>query len=146
VGDDVDRYQALSPEEESALQKDRAFPTAVVETCFPGECLTGTQVDLGLLQRILDGVPYTNHAEAEMIALGTVMGDVIASTTGMHWVRYSDEEGTDLALRYGETSIVAFPRSMLLKRQERGVLPDLRYLHDQICASVQDMLAKGEYE
>jgi hypothetical protein len=140
------RCEPLTPEDEAALEQDRDFLPAVVEGCFPGERLTRTQVDLALMQRVLDGGPYTEDAAAEVVALGTALGDVIAATTGMHWVRYSDEEGVDLALRYGETTIVSFPRGMLLKRLERGEDPDLRYLHDQVCASIREMLAKGEYQ
>jgi hypothetical protein len=139
-------YQTLLPEDEAALDQDRGFLPAVVETCFPGECLTGTQADLGLMQRVLDSGPYTDDATAEVVALGTALGDVMAATTGMHWVRTSDEDGVDLALRYGDTSIVVFPRSMLLKRLERDESPNLRHLHDQVRASIQDLLAKGEYK
>jgi hypothetical protein len=143
---DAIRCDALRPEDEATLEQDRGFLPAVLEQCFPGERLTGTQADLVLMQRVLDAGPYTEDATAEVVALGTALGDVIARTTGTHWVRYSDEEGVDLALRYGETSIVVFPRSMLLKRLERNEDPDVRYLHDQVCASIQDMLAKGEYK
>jgi hypothetical protein len=140
------RCEPLTPEDEATLAQDRDFLPAVLGTCFPGEQVSRTQADLALMQRVLDGGPYTDDAAAEVVALGTALGDVIAATTGMHWVRYADEEGADLALRYGETTIVSFPRSMLLKRLERNEDPDVRCLHDQVCASIQETIAKGEYE
>ena len=80
------------------------------------------------------------------MALGTALGDLIAHELEMSWVRFSDEEGVDLAIRFKETSIVVFPRSMILKRLERDEGPDIPYLYGQVCAEVRRMLSEGNYQ
>ncbi len=99
-----------------------------------------------MLQRVLESAPYTDDPVGEVVALGTALGDLIAHELGMSWVRFSDEEGVDLALRYQDTSIVVFPRSMILKRLEREEDPDIPYLYGQVCAAVREMLSEGNYQ
>jgi hypothetical protein len=99
--------------------------------------------DARLLQELLEGGPYSENAAQEVVAFGTVLGDIIGETLGMSWVRFTDEDGTDLALRYAQTSIVVFPRSMILKRLERNEDPDLVYLFERVCEDVRRLVSEG---
>ena len=139
------RFEPLGPDDNQVLATDREFVPAVAEAHFAECALTGTAADLPLMQRIFENGPYTDDAVAEVVALGTALGDVIAHTLGMDWVRYSDDDGVDLALRYRNTSIVVFPRSMILKRLERDEEPDIPHLHDEVCSHVREMISSGEY-
>jgi hypothetical protein len=138
-------FAPLSAEDLAVLDSDREFATSVLEIRFPGMHLTGTSGDVQLLQKILDGGPYTDSAEGELVALGTSLGDLLGRTLNMTWVRYSDNDGTDLGLRYGETSIVVFPRDMVVKRIENGEDPDIRHLYEGIIGEVKKLIASGQY-
>ncbi|NTW29534.1 MAG: DUF3806 domain-containing protein [Coriobacteriia bacterium] len=139
------QFGSLAGEDEATLALDREFLPAVVAVHFPGSRLTGTAADLPLMQEILAHGPYTADAVGEAVALGTVLGDILCHSLDMSWVRYVDNDGVDLALRYQKTSLTVFPRSMILKRIEQGEDPDLADLHDGVCVEVRKMLASGEY-
>jgi len=139
------QYLQLTTEDEAMLASDREFLPAVIEAHYPGRRLSNTPFDLPNMQEILNGGPYTDSPVGELIALGTVLGDLIADRLDFHWVRYSDEQGVDLALRYGETSIVVFPRGMITKRIEDGEDPDLQKLFDGLVDKVEDLLASREF-
>src|SRR5262249_37567151 len=125
-------YARLSTDDLAVLDSDREFAARVLEFRSPTKRLTATAADLSLLQKILDGGPYTDSPEGELIALGTSLGDLLAQALNMKWVRYSDEYGSDLALRYEKTSIAIFPRDMIVKRVENGEDPDLQDLYDGV--------------
>lgn len=130
----------LTTEDEAILAVDRAFLPAVLEARFPGVQLTGSVVDLPLMQQVYEGGPYTNDAISEVIALGTAFGDVLAQTLGLAWVRYCDDEGEELALRYENTDVVVFPRTLLLTRLEEGGVVNLSVLYDEVCATVRQKI------
>lgn len=140
------KFTPLSPADVATLDSDREFATAVVETCFSGESLIGTQRDIPLLQRILDSGPYTDNAEGELLALGTTLGDLLGRALGMTWVRFTDEHGDDLGLRYADTSIVIFPRDMIIKRVENDEQPDLQHIYTGIISEVQELVASGQFQ
>ena len=134
------QYTPLTVEDEKVLAHDRAYLTMIRDAYFSSRNLSGTRAYLDLLQEIFDNAPWTDSEPiAEVIATGTVFGDVIAAELGCAWVKYSDEQGEDLALRYGETSVT---RDMLIKRMEQGEYEiDLSYLFAQVCLEVKKMLA-----
>lgn len=127
----------LTTEDEAILAVDRAFLPAVLDARFPGAQLTGSVVDLSLMQRVYEGGPYTHDAISEVIALGTAFGDVIARTLGLSWVRYCDDEGEELALRYENTDVVVFPRTLLLTRLEEGGVVNLSAIYDEVCVLIR---------
>ncbi|HKA06951.1 MAG TPA: DUF3806 domain-containing protein [Gemmataceae bacterium] len=139
------KYARLSTDDLAVLDSDREFAASVLEVRFPKKRLTGTAADISLLQKILDGGPYTDSAEGELVALGTSLGDLLAQALNLRWVRYSDEYGSDLALRYEKTSIAIFPRDMIVKRVENGEDPDLQDLYDGVIREVKQLIASGDY-
>jgi hypothetical protein len=135
---------ALSNEDSATLDSDREFARTVLEVLNPKRRLTGTASDIPLLQEILDGGPYTDSAEDEVIALGTSFGDVLARALDLKWVRLTDEDGSDIGLRYRKTSLVLFPRDMIIKRIEQGEEPDLQHLFDGVVREVKQLIASGD--
>lgn len=135
------KEDTLTSEDEAILAIDREFLPAVLDARFPGIQLSGGTLDLPLMQQVYDGGPYTNDGISEVIALGTAFGDVIARTLGMSWVRFCDDEGEELALRYENTDIVVFPRTLLLTRLEQGVAINLALIYDEVCAMVRQRTA-----
>ena len=138
-------FAPLTSDDITALDSDREFATAVLDARFPGTHLIGTPSDVEVLQRIVQGGPYTDSAEGELVALGTSLGDLLSRALGLEWVRYTDEHGTDIGLRYRDTSIVIFPRDMLIKRVEAGEEVDLQHLYDGVVREIEQLVASGEY-
>jgi hypothetical protein len=139
------RNDSLTTDDEAILSVDREFLPAVLDARFPGVQLSGSTADLPLMQQVYDGGPYTNDAISEVIALGTAFGDVIARTLGLSWVRYCDDDGEELALRYESTDVVVFPRSLLLTRMEEGKTINLALIYDEVCAMVRQKAASVDY-
>ena len=54
-----------------------------------------------------------------------------------------DEYGRDPAIRYKESSLLAFPRTMLSKRVEDGELPDVEELFDGLARRLEELVDKG---
>ena len=145
MSNDSIKYLPLEPEDEAVLEGDRDFLPAVLEARFPHLRLVGTSDDLAILQEVAQGGPYSDDPMGEVIAMGTALRDVIARSSGMSWIRYSDEEGVDFALRYEKTSIVVFPRSMILKRIERDEPLDILHIHNEVCRHVRELMASGDF-
>jgi hypothetical protein len=76
--------------------------------------------DLDLLQTLLDKQLVRSDQVRELQALGVILGDLLASDLGMHWVIYEDRVGRSRALRYQESENYLFPITMISRRREVG--------------------------
>ena len=139
------QHLPLRPSDQATLDQDRAFVPTVLEAHFPQRKLTGTSEDLFLFQEMLSGGPYSETPGDEVIAFGTALGDVLAASLGLQWIRYIDEHGEDLALLYPGTSTVIFPRSMILKRVADGRTVEFEVLFRAVSADVKKMAKSGDY-
>jgi hypothetical protein len=138
------RAEPLTTEDLALLNSDREFVPAVLEEYHPQQSLRGTREDLPILQLVLDGGPYSDDPEGELVALGATLGDLLALELGMSWVRVSDDEGEELALKFEDTSIVAFPRDMIIKRVERGEEEiDLTFMFAELAREIRHMISSG---
>ena len=99
--------------------------------------------DLAVIQRIIDDELYTADHECEWSCLGVIFGDVLAHEFGLQWIVQSDDYGVEPALNLDGTSIVLYPRTMLIKRFEQGEAPDLNFLFEKLCESLEDLRRKG---
>lgn len=140
------KYLPLSESDVAQLEEDRTFLPEVVLQRLPAFTLQRTSADLEVIQHVLRTGPYTDTPVEEVIAIGTTFGDLLADELGMHWIRYEDEEGADLAIRYRKSTIVVFPRTMILKRLERDEDPDARDLFEQVCIQIRSMLDSDNYQ
>lgn len=140
------KFSTLTADDLASLQADREFAKSVLEARYPELAWTGEDVhDLQVLQRILDGGPYTDEVEGELVALGSVFGDILSRALNMQWARMTDENGSDLALRYQQSTIMIFPQHMVLKRIEREEHPDFAHLYQGVTNQIRKMIASGEY-
>lgn len=76
--------------------------------------------DLDLLQTLLDKNLVHSDQVRESQAMGVILGDLLASDLGMHWVIYEDKTGRSRALRYQESDNYLFPITMISRRREAG--------------------------
>lgn len=76
--------------------------------------------DLDLLQTLLDQQLVRPEQVRESQAMGVILGDLLASDLGMHWVIYEDSAGRSRALRYKDSDNYLFPITMISRRREAG--------------------------
>lgn len=74
--------------------------------------------DLTLLQDLLDKRLVHPDQTRALQAMGVIMGDLLASDLGLHWVIYEDRMGRSRALRYKQSDNYLFPMTMISRRQE----------------------------
>jgi len=141
----VGEFSPLSADDLAMLDAEREFANSVVESRFPNTQLLGTAADLEVLQQIFESGPYSDSAEGELVALGTSFGDLLARALELDWVCYTDASGSDIGLRYRETSIVLFPRDMIVKRVEQNQMVVLPQLYDEVIREVEKLLESGDF-
>lgn len=76
--------------------------------------------DLGILQLLLDKQLVRASQTRELQAMGVIMGDLLATDLGMHWVIYEDALGRSRALRYERSDEYLFPITMIARRRAAG--------------------------
>ena len=78
------------------------------------EELDGSLDDLDRLQRIIDTGSIDPEAALLLQALGLAFGKVfVGNNEGYDWWMVEDEYGRDPCIRYTQTTLMAFPQTML---------------------------------
>ncbi len=111
----------------------------------------GTQVrqklsDLDLLQRIVDRglIPQTDVQDLQ--AMGVVLGNVmIADIPTLEWKVYEDSIGRSRALCVRGTRECLFPITMLSRRMEKGVKPQVRKVYEDALELMAEHLPQYPY-
>lgn len=79
-----------------------------------GEEMDGSLADLERLQRILDSGQILPTDTQALQSLGILLGNVfINEVPNYDWWVVEDEYGKDACLRFKETTLLAFPKTML---------------------------------
>lgn len=95
-----------------------------------------------LLQGILDNNLYDKTKTAELQALGICLGEILSQELKLNWVIVEDEYGKDPALRYKDSSILFFPRTMISKRIEKDEYVDILLLTQECTDSLNWIIKK----
>ena len=101
---------------------------------------------LHLLQVILDSGWIESGETAKLQNLGIAFGDAMAQELGLEWVLVDDEYGRSPSLRFPGTTVIAFPRTMISKRVERGDKVDVREMFRGINADLRMMSKNPDYQ
>ena len=134
----------ISPPDQTRIAEQRAVIDRATRARY-GTPLRGGTEDLALLQRLLDdGVYGVNHTY-ELQSLGVVLGQVLADEVSakLSWVTVTDEWGVDPALRYGTTTLLVFPLTMISKRLEEYRLVNVQELYDNTVTTVAQLAREG---
>lgn len=111
----------LSKADEKDLETQRKVIAGLVKRAYGSRAkLSGTSKDVPILQGLIDQMWIGTSMGAEQIAMGVVLGDVLAKEHGLRWVIVTDEHGRTPALQNEETEGLTFPVTMVLKRYSRG--------------------------
>lgn len=104
--------------------------------------------DLAMLQRIIDKelVAASNYEIQQ--AMGVVLGNIMLADfpNTFDWKIYEDDLGRSRALCVRKTSDCLFPTTMLSRRMEIGVKPDVRKVYDDALQLMEKHLPKLPYD
>lgn len=74
-----------------------------------GRTFDGSRADLSAIQSVLDAGTFERDATYTLQSLGMALGKVfIEQHSGFDWWMVEDEYGRDPAIRFGQTSLLAF--------------------------------------
>jgi hypothetical protein len=79
-------------------------------------------------------------------SLGIAFGDALAQMLNMEWVCVTDEYGTDPALHYPGTTVLAYPLTVISKRIEAGEEIDVREFFGLFCDRLEHLARYGPPE
>lgn len=94
-----------------------------------GTPVRGNLDDLELLQRIIYRGLIRPTDVAALQALGAVLGNVMVADLELEWKVYIDGEGRSRAACLPDSDQCLFPITMLSRRMEVGLLPDVQRIY-----------------
>lgn len=104
--------------------------------------LTGTPEDIELIQKIVDAGVLEPRDLYPMQCLGVAIGNILVSSIqGMQWIMIDDEFGRDPAIRFGKTTFIVYPLTMLTSRLPVGKPLVVRDLYLWICTQTSSLEA-----
>ena len=112
-----------------------------------GQQIRGNKTDLHTLQRLIDSNAITVGSDKIALqALGVVLGDVYAKEIkGLEWQVYEDELGKSHAVCLHKTKNCLFPITMLSRRLEAGVKPNVKDIYQKGLAEISPFLPKKPF-
>lgn len=146
-GEDVvwPRIQEFTWMDQNYLAKQKQFIDDMVGTEF-GRPVRGDKSDLRLLQRIVNRGLIEKTAAENLQALGAVLGDVyVHEFDVLEWRIYEDQKGRSRAVCILDTSNCLFPITMLSRRIEAGLTPDVEAIYDKGVEAITPYLPKTPF-
>ncbi|WP_188151519.1 DUF3806 domain-containing protein [Teredinibacter waterburyi] len=127
------------------LMKQRNSVDALTRAHF-GSQIYGNRSDLALLQRIVDENLIEASDTSQLQALGVVLGDVLAKENKeLVWMVYEDELGPTQSICVAKTKHCLFPVTMLSRRMEVGIKPNVNKVFNDALAEMKPFLPKLPY-
>lgn len=112
-----------------------------------GRRFAGDKVrDLDLLQSLLDQELVKPDQTRELQAMGLILGELLATELGMHWVIYEDKHGRSRALRYAETDNYLFPMTMISRRLEADNHTSVVIIYDKAYQSIYKVTPQRPFQ
>lgn len=111
-----------------------------------GAQVRGDKTDLDTLQRIIDRDLIDSDDSLALQALGAVLGNVMATEHDkLEWKIYEDEQGRSRALCVQGTQECLFPITMLSRRMEVGLKPDVQRIYNTALEIIEEHLPEMPY-
>ena len=137
------RIEAPNTEDIDHIARQLIHASGLVEEVL-GAGLSGEPSDLAMLQNVLDKKVIEREATYSLQALGMAFGKVFVNNNeGYDWWMVEDEYGRDPAVRYRDTSLLAFPQTMISKRVEDGEDVAVVELYEGLKSHLQRVLAEN---
>jgi hypothetical protein len=127
------------------LDKQRKIIDDMARITF-GQQLRGNIDDLRLLQKIVDQELIAADEKEQLQALGVVLGDTFANShRKLDWMVYQDKIGSSHAICLQNSSNCLFPVTMLSRRMEIGLKPNVQSVYDKALAKMKPYLPHVPY-
>ncbi|WP_111642002.1 DUF3806 domain-containing protein [Marinimicrobium alkaliphilum] len=111
-----------------------------------GVRVRGDKSDLELLQRLIDDDHIPPSDVLTLQALGAVLGNVLKTEVPqLQWKVYADNLGRSRALCLNDSKNCLFPVTMLSRRIEQGLQPNVSAIYDRALADVKPLLPRLPY-
>ena len=102
-----------------------------------------TLENIRIIQRVINENKIDQEDKVTLQALGVVLGDVyVANVKELHWKVFEDDLGKSHAVCVEDTKHCIFPITMLSRRVEVGVTPDVQRVYDKGYSLISDYLTK----
>ncbi|GAA6169510.1 DUF3806 domain-containing protein [Sessilibacter corallicola] len=111
-----------------------------------GDSIRGNKSDLDVLQRIIDARLIASDERVKLQALGVIIGDQFQREFNLVWRIYEDQAGRSRAVCFKDTEHCLFPITMLSRRMEVGLQPNVKKIYDETAEALQPLLPKLPYE
>lgn len=135
----------LSWMDENYMQQQLAKVDTIVQTRL-GSRLRGDLSDLETLQQIVDRGLIERNDTLRLQALGVVLGNVMAAEVPkLQWKIYEDGKGRSRALCVENTEECLFPVTMLSRRMEVGLNPDVKSVYKEALELIDPYLPEMPY-
>lgn len=111
------------------LERQRQLIDEISRSEF-GRPIRQDQSDLTVLERIVENELVNRTEKQKLQAMGVVLGDIYVTELKMEWQVYIDEKGKSRAVCLPKTTHCLFPITMISRRAEAGMEPDIRRIYE----------------
>ncbi|WGO96582.1 DUF3806 domain-containing protein [Saccharophagus degradans] len=106
----------------------------------------GGVADFRLLQRLIDEQVIPKTDTQSLQAMGVILGDIyVSQVEGLEWGVYEDELGRSHAVCAVNTKECLFVTTMLSRRIEVGVKPNVKRVYDKGLMQIKPFLPKRPF-
>lgn len=135
----------LSWSDRSYLERQTQFVDSLARTKL-GTQLRNDYGDLEILQKIVDQELIGKKDTEDLQALGAVIANLmLVDVPSLEWKIYKDSLGRSRALCAKQTTECLFPITMLSRRMEQGLKPDVKKVYEEGLAMLDDYVAQIPY-
>ncbi len=127
------------------LGKQRTMIDDIARGTF-GEQIRGNKSDIATMQRIVYQGLVKDQDKIKLQAMGVVLGDIYVNELGLKWTIYEDRRGRSRAVCVVNTKYCLFPVTMLARRMEVGLVPDIQRIYDENADAIKAYLPKNPYD
>jgi hypothetical protein len=132
-------FSELTDDDKNRLEEQRKIITKYLDENSVEKFKTPAG-KLGTLRALLTAKVFKPEQTYELQSMGIVLGDVFVQDKGFHWIMVEDEYGRDPAIKFEDTSIIAFPLTMISKRIERGEEVDVFDLYNGVADTLIELI------
>lgn len=112
-----------------------------------GRYITGQKDnDMAVMQRLLDDAIVTSSDVSYLQAMGLILGSLLASERGLHWIVYIDAVGRSRALQVtGFDKDFIFPTTQISRKVEVGSKVNVAQVYKILEQSITDIRKKPPF-
>lgn len=101
--------------------------------------------DLTVLERIVENELVNQTETQKLQAMGVVLGDIYVTELNMQWRVYIDGKGKSRAVCLPATTHCLFPVTMISRRAEAGIEPNIRRIYEDGVGLMRPYIPKLPY-